>query len=90
MQLARQSVKDAKAEAQKQADQLVEEAAKEGPIAELAAKAAATELMNSADTQAGKVLQRAQQEADQIVEAARNQSDRIVQEANEKADRIRR
>ncbi len=90
MQLARQSVKDAKAETQVQADQLVKEAAKQGPVAELAAKKAAQELLKNADVQADKVLQKAQQESDNILEKARQQSDAIMQQAQEKADKIRK
>ncbi len=90
MQLANQSVSTIKSEAQIQADQLVKEAAKKGPLAELAAKKAANELVKNAENNANKAMLAAQQESDKIMEKAHKQSEAIMQEALNKADMLRK
>jgi hypothetical protein len=89
MQVAAQTVNDLKNEARIQSEQLVKEAAKQGALAELAAKKAAQELLKNTDAEANKVLQQAQQQSDKIMENARKQSEATMQRALEKADIIR-
>ena len=81
---AKKQADNLKAEARTQADKLLKEA-KGDPFKEIAAKAAADQVIKKADKQIDDLNNKANQQADKLVADARKEADRILKEAEEKA-----
>jgi len=75
-------------EAEKQADKLIEEAKKSGTLAEIAARAAAKELLEEANTNTDEIVKDAKAKSDDLMKEAQKQADKINADAQERADKV--
>lgn len=85
---AQESADQAKKEAQNQVDNLMKEAKKNGPIAEMAAKASTDKILEKANQQADQILKEAQSTSEGIMNTARANADKVKSDAQKEADNL--
>jgi vacuolar-type H+-ATPase subunit H len=79
---------DAKKEAENQANKIIEDAKKNGRMAEIAAKAATDKLVDEANRNADKIVQEAKSKSDNLMMETQKQADKINSDAQVRANNI--